>query len=150
VTVFAFLIWIYRANLNCHGFGAQGMKFSPGWSVGYFFIPIANLYRPYQIMKEIWKVSKNPSNWQNEMESPLVGWWWALWLISNYLTYLSFQMKMKAHTISSLQTATTVSIISGIIDIPWYLVTASLVSAVFARQENLVKSTFNKTPHGGK
>uniref|UniRef100_A0A832DE50 DUF4328 domain-containing protein n=1 Tax=Ignavibacterium album TaxID=591197 RepID=A0A832DE50_9BACT len=164
VTGITFLKWIYRANLNCHGFGAQGMKFSPGWSIGYYFIPLLNLYLPYEAMKEIWKVSRNPSDWQNEMGSPLLGWWWALWLISNFLAYLLFRMSMKAYTISSvqdstivsiylgsyLQDSTTVSIYLGVINIPLYLVAISLVSAVFARQENLVKSTFNKTPHGGK
>lgn len=48
-----FLMWIYRANLNVRGFGAADMKFTPGWSVGWYFIPIMNLVRPYQAMKEI-------------------------------------------------------------------------------------------------
>ena len=30
VTGIAFLKWIYRANLNCRGFGAEGMKFTRG------------------------------------------------------------------------------------------------------------------------
>ncbi len=62
VTGVAFLKWIYRANLNCRGFGAQDMRFTPGWSVGYYFIPFLNLVRPYQSMKEIWQVSHDPLN----------------------------------------------------------------------------------------
>lgn len=139
ITAIAFLTWIYRANTNCHGFGALGMKYSPGWSIGYFFIPFLNLYRPYQAMKEIWKVSNNPSDWQNEKTSPLLGWWWALWLISNFLGYVSFRMAASADTISSLQASTTVSIMSDIIDMPLNIVAVLLVTAVFARQENLVR-----------
>nr|MBN2277677.1 DUF4328 domain-containing protein [candidate division Zixibacteria bacterium] len=45
-TGIAFLKWIYRANSNCHGFGAQGIKFIPARSIGYYFMPIINLYRP--------------------------------------------------------------------------------------------------------
>jgi len=78
----SFLVWVYRANLNCHGFGARSMQFSPGWSVGWYFIPFLNLYYPYQAMKEIWKASKNPQNWQRETGSGLVGWWWALRIMS--------------------------------------------------------------------
>ena len=139
VTGIAFLKWIYRANSNCHGFGAKGMKFSPGWSIGYYFIPILNLYRPYQAMKEIWKVSKNPGNWQEEIGSPLLGWWFALWLISGFLGQLSFRMTMQANTVSSLKESTTVSIISGIIDIPLCIVAISLISAIFSNQERLVR-----------
>jgi len=113
ITGIAFLKWIYRANSNCHGFGAQGMKFTPGWSIGYYFIPILNLYRPYQVMKEIWNISKNPNDWQNEQGSSLLGWWWLLWLISCFFGQLSFRMSMKADTLSSWQTSTTVSIIKG-------------------------------------
>jgi len=140
VTGVAFLKWIHRANKNCHGFGAQGMEFTPGWSIGYYFIPFVNLYKPYQAMKEIWKVSTNPTNWQNEGGSALLGWWWALWLISGFLGQASFRMSMKADTIISLQASTMVSILSGIIDIPLYIVAVSLITAIYTKQEKLVKN----------
>lgn len=141
VTGIIFLKWIYRANSNCHGFGAQGMKFSPGWSIGYYFIPILNCYRPYQAMKEIWRVSKDPSNWQKERGSALLGWWFGLWLISNFIGQLNFRMSMKANTVSSLKASTTVSIISGVIDIPLCIVAVSLISAIFLNQERLVRKS---------
>jgi len=139
ITGIAFLKWIHRANSNCHGFGAQGMEFTPGWSIGYYFIPFLNLYKPYRAMKEIWKVSTNPTNWQNEKSSPLLGWWWALWLISGFLGQASFRMSMRADTISSLQASTMVSIVSEIIDIPLYIVAVSLISAIFTKQQKLVR-----------
>lgn len=139
ITGISFLRWIHRANSNCRGFGAQGMEFTPGWSIGYYFIPFINLYKPYRAMKEIWKVSTNPVNWQNESGSSLLVWWWALWLISNFLGQAVFRMSMRADTISSLQASTTVSIISEIIDIPLYIVAVSLISTIFTKQERLVK-----------
>lgn len=145
VTGIAFLKWIHRANSNCHGFGAQGMQFTPGWSIGYYFIPFINLYKPYRAMKEIWKVSTNPINWQNEKGSPLLGWWWALWLISNFLGQASFRLSMRADTISLMQASTMVSIISGVIDIPLYIVAVSLISTIFAKQEKLVAHKTNYT-----
>lgn len=139
VTGISFLKWIHRANKNCHGFGAQGMEFTPGWSIGYYFIPFINLYKPYRAMKEIWKVSTNPPNWKNERGSPLLGWWWALWLISGFVDQASFRMSMRADTISSLKDSTTVSILSGILDIPLFIVAVSLVTAIYTKQEKLVK-----------
>jgi heme/copper-type cytochrome/quinol oxidase subunit 2 len=141
VTGIVFLKWIYRANSNCHGFGAQNMKFSPGWSVGYYFIPFLNLYRPYQAMKEIWKVSKNPADWENEPGSPLLGWWWALWIISGILGQLSFRMSLRADTVGSLKESTIISIVSGLFDIPLCLVGVSMVSAIFLRQKRLTEMT---------
>ena len=139
ITGIAFLKWIHRANKNCYGFGAQGMKFTPGWSIGYYFIPILNLYKPYRAMKEIWKVSTNPTNWQNENGSALLGWWWALWLLSGFLEQALLRMSMRADSISLLQTSTTVSMLSGIIDIPLYIVAVSLITTIYTKQEKLVK-----------
>lgn len=145
ITGISFLRWIHRANSNCHEFEAQDMEFTPGWSIGYYFIPFINLYKPYRAMKEIWKVSINPANWQNESGSALLGWWWALWLVYNFLGQVVFRMSMRADTISSLKASTTVSIISEIIDIPLCLVSVSLISTIYTKQERLVKK--NKITH---
>jgi hypothetical protein len=63
VTGILFLKWIYCMNSNCHGFGAQGMEFTPGWSIGCNFIPFINLYKPYRAMKEIWQISTCFPRW---------------------------------------------------------------------------------------
>ncbi len=46
-----FLIWVYRANRNAHCLGAEGMEYSPGWSVGWFFVPVACLVMPYNVLE---------------------------------------------------------------------------------------------------
>jgi hypothetical protein len=66
------LVWIYGANRNAHAIGATGMRFTPGWAVGWYFIPIFNLWKPYQAMKEIWKASADPGNWQAQPRSALL------------------------------------------------------------------------------
>jgi len=72
-----FFFWVYFTNRNCRGF-TTAMKFSSGWAVGWFFVPIFNLFRPYQVMQEIWKVSEHPRSWQDCRDSIFVGFWFAL------------------------------------------------------------------------
>jgi hypothetical protein len=148
VTGILFLKWIHRANTNSRGFGARNMMFTPGWSIGYYFIPFLNLYRPYQAMKEIWKISNNPAAWQNESGSPLLGWWWVSWIISIVLGQISFRMSLAANTVDSLKESTVMSIISAIVDIPLCIVGVSLVSAIFTQQKRLteMKSYHSVTP----
>ena len=57
ITGITFLRWIYRSNKNLRVLSDEAMTFTPGWSVGWYFVPFANLYKPYQVMKEIWTVS---------------------------------------------------------------------------------------------
>lgn len=89
-TIVVFLIWVYRCYRNLAAFGAGGLSTSAGWAVVYYFIPILSLYRPYQLMQETWKASEPgldlahaPAGWQKVRSSNVVGWWWAVWLISN-------------------------------------------------------------------
>jgi heme/copper-type cytochrome/quinol oxidase subunit 4 len=108
-----FCFWIYRANCNARALGATGMNFTPGWSVGWFFIPIASLWKPYQAMREIWKASVDPINWRSLPTDPLLGWWWAGFIVSNILGQIAFRMSMAAESVESLRSATIADILSG-------------------------------------
>ncbi len=140
ITVVTFMMWVHRANKNCHGFWAPHMDFSPGWSVGYFFIPFFNLYKPYQVMQEIWKVSTNPRNCSINDGSALVGWWWALCLTSGFLGRIASNSLSRADSASSLKVATGIYILGGFITITLIVVSILLISAIHRKQENLVKN----------
>lgn len=76
------LMWIYQANRNARKLGAERMNFSPGWSIGWYFIPIAMFWKPHEAMVEIWKASKNPTKWRDETEESITSWWWAFYIVS--------------------------------------------------------------------
>jgi Domain of unknown function (DUF4328) len=84
ILVVLFSVWVYRANANARALGAQGMRFSSGWAVGWFFVPIMNLFRPYQVVREIWKASdpEVSSQWDQLQTPGLVKAWWATLLVS--------------------------------------------------------------------
>jgi len=94
-----FLMWIYRANANARTFGIDGMKFTPGWSAGWFLIPIMNLFKPYQAVVEIARVSRPDStadNWNEREVAPVIGWWWALWILNCILGRIDLKTAMSA------------------------------------------------------
>ena len=73
------LRWMWRANKNAHSLASM-IETSPGWAWGAFFIPIWNLYKPFQTMSEIWRSAENPTSWRG-LSTPGILWlWWALWL----------------------------------------------------------------------
>jgi hypothetical protein len=113
-TIIVFGRWIYLANRNSRALGATGMEFTPGWAVGWYFVPIFTLWKPFQAMREIWKTSKNPLQWQSERTNPILGWWWFAWIISNMLGQVSFRMTMRADDVATLSAATTVGIVEDI------------------------------------
>lgn len=105
VTVIVFARWIFVLNANKSRLGATGLRFTPGWAVSWFFIPFANLWKPYQAMKELWLVSADPLRWPQQQRSELLPWWWFLWLLSNSLGQLAFRLGLSAKEISEIVTA---------------------------------------------
>ena len=60
VTAVVFIMWMYRAMKNLEGLGYNS-EYSPKDAVIWWFIPLLWFWRPYQVMREIWKGS-HPEN----------------------------------------------------------------------------------------
>lgn len=86
------LSWIYRANKNIRALGALNMEITPGWSVGWFFIPFANLWKPYQAVKEIFVNSKKLAMSQVNKTGHFLPIWWGSYLLSGVLSRISAQL----------------------------------------------------------
>jgi hypothetical protein len=131
------LKWIYRANFNARQLGAAGMQFTPGWSIGWYFIPIVWLWKPYQAMKEIWKASANPQSqdWQNQEASPLLGWWWFLWIVSGMIGYFIFKKSMSgSENIDDLIMISEAGLFSSCVDIALDIALLVIVNRIYAMQ----------------
>jgi len=71
------------------------MQFTPGWCVGWFYVPFANLVRPFKAVSEIWRAStddpESDGNGWSMMGSStaLLGIWWGTWLMGNIISNIS-------------------------------------------------------------
>ena len=128
------LMWIYRANYNARQLGAEGMKFSPVWSVGWYFVPIATLWKPYQAMKEIWRTSHAPTDWQDASATALLPLWWFFWLASNALGQAAFRMSFRAEEIVELMDVNRVYLASDVFDIGLAFTMLALVNGIYRAQ----------------
>lgn len=48
-----FLCWIYKAHQNLDTLGRSHLRFSHSSTVWWWFVPLFNLWKPYQVLKEI-------------------------------------------------------------------------------------------------
>jgi hypothetical protein len=139
VTGIAFLKWIYRAYKNIQGFGAEGLRFSPGWAVGYYFIPILSLIRPVQVMSEIWRASDDPRSWKGKPGSWLIASWWTLFLLYTGITQVSVEIAMQASTNDQWTLAAVLAILGDLFSIPLSIAALRLVTEIYRRQKALVE-----------
>jgi phosphatidylglycerophosphate synthase len=130
LTAVVFGRWIVRANKNVRALGAKDLRITPGWAVGYFFVPIVNLWKPYQAMKDLWRASHDLTSWGTAPASSILPAWWTLWILSNVLGHMSFRMTMAARGLEGLQAATWVQMAGEAMDIPLCLVAMTLVIQV--------------------
>jgi hypothetical protein len=82
VSAVLFLVWMFRAAMNLRFFEPNvTFQFTPALCVVWWFVPIAHLVQPYRAMKEIW--SHTWADAEAGRAAPLLGFWWAIWLVSN-------------------------------------------------------------------
>jgi hypothetical protein len=70
-------MWMHRAYRNMPALGEQGMRWSPGWAAGGWFIPIAWFAIPYLCLRELW------SSFGDERSLPQQ--YWTAWIIAYVL-----------------------------------------------------------------
>lgn len=134
-----FLVWMYRAAWNARTMsnGWSGKPISPGWAVGWWFIPIANLFKPYQVMKDIWFRGESPDgrDYLPTAGTPLLGWWWGMWIIGNILGNISSRLTWRAETYEEMQVAVGVGLVEAIPTLVAAVLAVRVVTAVTARLE---------------
>ena len=90
-TVVVFIVWMWRSAKNNELLDRVRPRYTPGWSIGGWFIPIGNLWIPVRIMHDLWQgadpETKRHQDWSVLRRTPLIGWWWGFYLASRVLTF---------------------------------------------------------------
>jgi len=55
LTAIFFIMWFRRAYYNLTQIPNSKVNYTEGWAAGAWFVPILNLFRPVEIMNEIWR-----------------------------------------------------------------------------------------------
>lgn len=142
VSLIALLVWIYRAYANLPALHAAEIEFTPGWAVGWFFVPFMNLVRPYQVVRNLWNGS-DPHRFTlsgqvlgEPASGAIVGWWWGLRIASGLLGQVVLRLTQNASSIEDFLALSYATIIIVVIcDIPLYVVQILLIRKAQQHQE---------------
>lgn len=103
-------IWFYRASANAAAIDPNPDRISPGWTVGWFAIPIASFWMPFRAAKQIWLTSVERNR---DLSAQVPGWvlmWWMAWLAVNVTAQITAQSYLGAETTGDLMDANTLGI----------------------------------------
>ncbi len=93
LTGIAWFVWLHRAVANARSLGVQ-TEATPGWSVGWWFIPFANLVKPYRILRSLCDGLVSGS-------STIVAYWWGCYLIAGFVG--EFAVLQRPDTLAALR-----------------------------------------------
>lgn len=97
VTAVLFIRWLLQARRNAVALGADGLVHSRHTAAWSWFIPIINLFLPYQVVKEIWQASDpapEPPLEAKRGVPAVLPVWWAFWVAASLLAQLGFRMNL--------------------------------------------------------
>ena len=109
--------WIMRVNANAHSL-SESMTITPGWNVGWFFVPVATLWKPFQGLRETWQASVSPHDPASVPVPALMRWWWGLWLATSILGNITMRLSSGTPDVGRLLAASWLDVVSFAVDVP--------------------------------
>lgn len=133
-TSIMFLVWLHAAYKYTSSFSSMLLQYTPGWAVGWWFVPILSLWKPYQVMRELWEASRPSPDSTNPTWPPqsaaVLGWWWAAYLAMGIVSNIDARVFNAANSASELTGASWISIASTGVTIVAALLAIYVVSTI--------------------
>ena len=131
--------WFFLSSKINHLMGVKGLNISPGWSVGWYFIPFANLVMPYRSLKETFKASFNSEEWQNNRVPYDFPIWWATHLIGNVVSNVSLRMYLaldETFTYEQLNQISYIDIVADVLLIVNAIFLLRIINIIYHNQKD--------------
>lgn len=121
------------------------MEFTPGWAAGWFFVPFANLFKPYRAMREIYQASDPDRDddadesallslhWSNGSAPTQMKLWWGSWILMSFLDNASFRLSFRGDA-TSKATAAWLGVGGAAVAVPCTVLVIWLVLEIEDRQ----------------
>jgi hypothetical protein len=126
-----FLGWLHRVVANGPALGARELRYTPGWAVGWWFVPVLNLVRPFQVVAEAWILSaRDPS----PSLGVLLPAWWGLFILGNVVSRF-LVVRTGSDDVTALRNAAIIDIVASMVLIAAALLCVVMVRRLTERQE---------------
>ena len=139
-----FIRWFHLAHLNLSLFSDNATAYSSRWAIWGFFVPILNLVRPQQVMREIW--DRTSRRWDQETARVVgllrpadrVNVWWGFFLTTSFLGNAVGRIAFRATTAQETLHATWVTLFADALDIAAVAAALVVVRSVTELQRPLL------------
>jgi hypothetical protein len=134
-----FITWNFRAAKNNEALDRHHPRFAPGWAIGGWFIPIANLVIPVMLMQDLWRgatpeIPRGDPTWRRARGAVLIGLWWTVWLLS-FARIFAGSSRVDDHaSLDSIETSNWVALVGVVVAAVAAVLAVFVVRALAQRQ----------------
>ncbi len=132
VTGVVFIVWLWKAY-SSNRVDPVRLQHGRGWTIGAWFVPILNLFRPFQLVRDLRDGIRSAMGATGpDRKRWLVRTWWAAFLTTNLLTWLSRVVDAASGSLTGFD------LIESMRTLAWLSFATSLVSVAGAALASLV------------
>jgi hypothetical protein len=145
-----FIRWLRLAYRNVDVVAPDRRRYGHGWAIGSWFVPILNLWRPKQIVNDVWRAGGRDA--AHAEPGGLLVLWWLAFLISNWIGGVAARIYISDDTAEELRNGTVAYLISDGIDVLAALLAILVVRAASDRLDDRAASMPEpgpQAPEGG-
>ncbi len=138
--VIFFLRWFHQCYKNLSSLEVGELDHTPGWAVGWFFVPFANLVKPYSVAHEMWHSSEIKGDDEDKDSNWVVISWWLFFLLSSFVDRYVLRKTNKAESLEDYLDIVPIDIASSLISIIGAILAINFVKRLSQRQAKRFES----------
>ncbi|MFD7927556.1 DUF4328 domain-containing protein [Streptomyces sp. NPDC059742] len=133
-----FLVWFHRVRVNGGIFRTTEFTQGSGWAIGWWFVPVAHLFQPFVVARQIWRASTQlgPDGSPVRVSGAPLTAWWAVWVAASNVGRISGAVFSRAEAPDEMAAAATLGICSDLL-----VVAAAALAVLVVRRLTAMQNT---------
>jgi hypothetical protein len=147
VGAIVFIRWMHRAYKNVDVVDVGERRYGHGWAIGAWFVPFLNLWRPKQIVNDIWRAgATDPAT--KEPGGLLLA-WWTFWIVGGVVSQVAIRLWFDGDTPEEVRGGSIAWAVSDAIDIVTATLAILMVRRATDRLDGRAAALSSPRPDGG-
>ncbi|MFF9017778.1 DUF4328 domain-containing protein [Streptomyces sp. NPDC014870] len=130
--VVVFLVWFHRVRKNAGVFAPDVHRGGPGWAIGAWFVPIANLWWPRSVAAGTWRASRRDPYGDQKVAGEsftVLNLWWVCWIVTDAASFFATAVYDDADTVEEFTAGAGLLMGAAVLDI-----VAAVLAILFVRR----------------
>ncbi len=134
VIAITWLFWMRRLRQNTIALGRKP-EYRPAWIFWGWLVPILNLFRPFQVIRDLWRKSDPVPGTGSVGDPPrFYLWWWVAYVVTSRLGSAIFRSTQDPENLEELRSVVDRYLALDLMELPELVLAVMVIRALTARQ----------------